>query len=122
MTERHVAQLHELRQSVWLDNLSRRLVRSGDLARLRDLGVTGITSNPTIFQRAIAGSADYHESDVELARRDLDELAALGISLEQVTAALENEGVDAFAGSYEELLGVPRLAAASSGGAGRDPR
>ena len=59
MTGRHVAQLHEPHQSVWLDNLSRRLVRSGDLARPRDLGVTGITSNPTIFQRAIAGGADY---------------------------------------------------------------
>src|SRR5215472_12022384 len=68
MTERHVAQLHELRQSVWLDNLSRRLVRSGDLARLRDLGVTGITSNPTIFQRAIAGGADYEDDVQRLAR------------------------------------------------------
>src|SRR5262245_26203344 len=68
MMEPHVVQLHELRQSVWLDNLSRRLVRSGHLARLRDLGVTGITSNPTIFQRAIAGAADYEEDIQRLAR------------------------------------------------------
>ncbi|MBO0684274.1 MAG: transaldolase [Candidatus Dormibacteraeota bacterium] len=67
MTERHVAQMHEERQVVWLDNLSRRLVRSGDLARLRDLGVTGITSNPTIFQHAIAGGQDYDEEIGRLA-------------------------------------------------------
>jgi len=48
-----------MHQSLWLDNLSRRLVRSGDLARLRDLGVTGITSNPTIFQKAVAQGTDY---------------------------------------------------------------
>jgi transaldolase len=59
MPEQHIAQVHELHQSLWLDNLSRRLVRSGDLARLRDLGVTGITSNPTIFQKAVAQAADY---------------------------------------------------------------
>jgi transaldolase len=46
-------------QSVWLDNLGRKLIRSGELVRLRDAGVTGITSNPTIFEKAISGSADY---------------------------------------------------------------
>jgi transaldolase len=49
-------------QSVWLDNLSRRLVHDGELARLiAEDAVTGITSNPTIFQKAISGSEDYDD-------------------------------------------------------------
>ena len=59
MPDQRIAQVRQLHQSLWLDNLSRRLVRSGDLARLRDLGVTGITSNPTIFQKAVAQGTDY---------------------------------------------------------------
>ena len=46
-------------QSLWLDNLRRELITSGELARLRDAGLTGITSNPTIFEKAIGGSTDY---------------------------------------------------------------
>ena len=52
--------LKEIGQSVWLDNLSRKLIRSGELKRLiEEDGVSGITSNPTIFQKAISGSTDY---------------------------------------------------------------
>jgi len=76
MTERHVARMHDLHQSVWLDSLSRRLVRSGELVRLRDLGVTGITSNPTIFQQAVAGGTDYDD--------DIRRLARAGRSPEQI--------------------------------------
>lgn len=46
-------------QSPWLDNLKRGYLTSGELARLVDGGVRGLTSNPTIFQKAIQGSADY---------------------------------------------------------------
>jgi hypothetical protein len=53
-------------QSLWLDNLRRDLVTSGELARLRDAGVTGITSNPTIFEKAIGGSSDYDAALAEL--------------------------------------------------------
>jgi transaldolase len=48
-------------QSPWLDNLKRGYITSGQLAELRDRGVRGLTSNPTIFQKAIQGSADYDE-------------------------------------------------------------
>src|SRR5262249_362950 len=52
--------LHELGQSLWLDNITRKLVTSGTLKRYRDeLSITGLTSNPTIFDQAIKGSADY---------------------------------------------------------------
>ena len=55
--------LRQRGQSVWLDNISRGLITSGQLRRLIDEdGVSGITSNPTIFAKAITGSSDYDES------------------------------------------------------------
>lgn len=54
-------------QSPWLDNLKRGYLTSGELARLRDGGIRGLTSNPTIFQKAIQGSADYDEQFRSLA-------------------------------------------------------
>jgi transaldolase/glucose-6-phosphate isomerase len=51
---------------LWLDNIRRQLITSGELARLRDEGVTGITSNPTIFEKAVSGSTDYDEAMVRL--------------------------------------------------------
>lgn len=62
-------QLYELGQSIWLDNISRHLIASGELQRLVDEGVQGMTSNPTIFEKAIAGSADYDAQMTELARQ-----------------------------------------------------
>ena len=56
-----------LGQSVWYDNIRRGMIESGELQRLIDLGVTGLTSNPTIFQKAIADSDDYDEAMLELA-------------------------------------------------------
>ena len=46
-------------QAIWLDFISRRLIDSGDLERLVDEGLRGLTSNPTIFQQAVANSTDY---------------------------------------------------------------
>jgi transaldolase len=54
-------------QSPWLDNLKRGYLTSGQLAALRDRGIRGLTSNPTIFQKAIQGSADYDEQFKALA-------------------------------------------------------
>lgn len=54
------AQLHALGQSLWLDNITRDLLESGTLARyIAEWSVTGLTSNPTIFDHAIKGSGDY---------------------------------------------------------------
>jgi len=52
---------HEQGQSPWLDNLKRGYITSGELTRFVDEGIRGITSNPTIFQKAIAGHAEYDE-------------------------------------------------------------
>ncbi len=51
--------LHELAQSSWYDNLRRSQISTGELQRLLNIGVRGVTSNRTIFEQAIAGSADY---------------------------------------------------------------
>src|SRR5262249_5590444 len=56
-------QLHNLGQSLWLDNITRDLLTSGTLRRYRDdLSVTGLTSNPTIFDHAIRNSDAYDGS------------------------------------------------------------
>jgi transaldolase len=57
---RPTAQLHELGQSLWLDNITRQLLTSGTLqGYIDELSVTGLTSNPTIFDNAIKNSDDY---------------------------------------------------------------
>jgi transaldolase len=58
---------HEFGQSPWLDNLKRGYITSGRLAHLVDKGIRGLTSNPTIFQKAIQGSPDYDEQFRKLA-------------------------------------------------------
>jgi len=55
-------------QSPWLDNLKRSYLTGGELQRLIDAGIRGLTSNPTIFQKAIQGSADYDDQFRELVR------------------------------------------------------
>ena len=56
-------QLQDYGQSIWLDYIRRDLLTGGGLKRLRDEdGLRGVTSNPTIFEKAIAGSSDYDES------------------------------------------------------------
>src|SRR5690242_15556360 len=59
---------HEYGQSPWLDNLKRSYLTGGELRRLVQHGIRGLTSNPTIFQKAIEGSADYDEQFRSLAR------------------------------------------------------
>lgn len=58
--------LHQLGQSLWLDNITRTLLESGTLARyIRDLSVTGLTSNPTIFEHAI-GAGDRYDASIRV--------------------------------------------------------
>src|SRR5690348_14905114 len=55
--------LHDLGQSLWLDNITRNLLRTGVLRRYIDeFSVTGLTSNPTIFDHAIKNSSDYDDA------------------------------------------------------------
>ena len=66
MTKLH--ELAELGQAIWLDYISRSLLASGELQELVDQGLRGVTSNPSIFEKAIAGSADYDEDLNRLVR------------------------------------------------------
>jgi transaldolase/glucose-6-phosphate isomerase len=69
MSSNPLLQLHSLGQSVWLDQMRRSLLTTGELKRLIEKdGLRGLTSNPTIFQKAISGSQDYSEQLGPLAR------------------------------------------------------
>ncbi|NIQ88862.1 MAG: transaldolase [Deltaproteobacteria bacterium] len=74
MTKLH--ELAELGQAIWLDYISRSLLTSGELQNLVDQGLRGVTSNPSIFEKAIAGSADYDE--------DLNRLVSDGRSVAEI--------------------------------------
>lgn len=60
-SSRLVRLFDECGQSPWLDNLKRDFITSGQLHSILDSGIRGLTSNPTIFQKAIQGSSDYDE-------------------------------------------------------------
>lgn len=68
MAKTTIQQLGDWGQSIWLDNISRSMLTSGKLQSLINAGVRGITSNPTIFEKAISGSADYEQDIKALCR------------------------------------------------------
>ena len=77
-------------QSPWLDNLRRGWITGGQLAALRDRGVRGLTSNPTIFQKAIQGSADYDTQFESLVRKKTEMVDAYWqLVLSDIDAALD---------------------------------
>ena len=78
MTKLH--ELNALGQSIWLDFIRRSFIAQGDMQALLDQGVRGVTSNPTIFEKAIAGSDDYDD--------DLQQLVAAGKSVDEIYEAL----------------------------------
>jgi len=96
-----IRQIAALGQAIWLDYISRDLVRSGQLSALIDEGVTGVTSNPTIFQKAISGSAIYDD--------DIRRLAREGKSTEEIYEALAladvGEAADCLRSVYNETHG-----------------
>ena len=62
METNKVKQIHDLGQSIWLDFFDRKIMNNGELQQLMDEdGLTGITSNPSIFEKAVASSGDYDE-------------------------------------------------------------
>jgi transaldolase len=84
-------QLHDLGQSLWLDNITRALLTSGTLKRyVAELSVTGLTSNPTIFDNAIRKSADYDESIRQKLRRGTTgEALFFELAIEDLTQAAD---------------------------------
>lgn len=80
--------LHDLAalgQSIWYDNIRRGLLDSGEFQALLDQGVLGVTSNPTIFEKAIAQSSDYDEA--------MQALIASGASVNDIYEALAMEDI-----------------------------
>jgi transaldolase len=63
-------QLEKLGQSVWYDNISRGVIKRGELKAMVDEGLLGVTSNPTIFDKAISGSDDYDSQIKELVQHN----------------------------------------------------
>jgi len=92
MGDNAVMGLAKLGQCVWLDTLSRGLIESGELSRLAAVdGISGVTTNPSIFQKAISGSADYDESLKKLIQENYTDPKELFFSLaiEDVGAAAD---------------------------------
>jgi transaldolase len=95
--------LHDMGQSLWLDNITRGLLQTGTLRRYIDeLSVTGLTSNPTIFDHAIKNSSDYDAAIKSLhATGKPPEDLFFELALEDVTRA-----ADLFGDVYERTWGV----------------
>ncbi|MGH2481287.1 MAG: transaldolase family protein, partial [Ktedonobacteraceae bacterium] len=90
MTESRLHEVSQLGQSIWYDNIQRRLITSGDLQRLIDEdAVVGVTSNPTIFEKAIDGSADYDDQLKELVGQGVTDPKQLfdALSIHDIQAA-----------------------------------
>jgi len=95
--------LHDLGQSLWLDNITRNLLRTGVLRRYIDeFSVTGLTSNPTIFDHAIKNSGDYDDAiKSKLAERKSGEKLFFEVALEDLTQA-----ADLFRPIHDRTCGV----------------
>jgi transaldolase len=113
MAKNRLKELHDLGQSIWLDSIDRRMLQDGELdRRIRDDALTGMTSNPTIFQKALASSNAYDEQisgaeEID-AVRDAEDRG--GVTSWQVFELLETTDVrdacDHFAGVYSSTRGA----------------
>ncbi len=79
-------ELEKMGQSIWLDYIQRSLITSGELKQMVDKGLRGVTSNPAIFEKAIAGSNDYDD--------DLKQLIKTDRSIEQIYEALAIKDIE----------------------------
>ena len=99
--ENNILKARNLGQSIWLDSISRDMLRSGELKKLVEMGVGGVTSNPSIFEKAIAESDTYDES--------LAGYAADGASVETVFERLAiddiRDAADVLRPAYDDAMG-----------------
>jgi transaldolase len=102
MAKSRLQQLTELGQSVWIDSLSRELIETGELERvIREDSVRGVTSNPTIFQKALA-EGDWYDAE-------LRELAPIGDTSEIFLRLAEKDvarACDLFGSVHESTAGL----------------
>lgn len=103
MASNPIADLSKSGQSVWYDQMERKLLTSGNLRRMIDEDdLRGLTSNPTIFEKAIAGSDDYDQA--------LEKLAAAGKNRDEILEALMvsdiGDAADVFRGVHDRTGGL----------------
>ncbi len=100
MTKLH--ELQQLGQSIWYDNISRDILDSGEMQRLIDAGIVGVTSNPSIFKAAIADSSHYDAA--------IRQLTAAGKNVDEIYEALALEDIgraaDLFRPVYDATEGL----------------
>jgi transaldolase len=105
-------------QSVWLDDISRGIIKSGELKRrAKEIGIRGVTSNPTIFEKAISSGTDYDDA--------IAELIGNGLSAAQIFEAVEVEDIrnacDVLRSIYDQSAGTDGFVSIEvSPGAARD--
>jgi transaldolase/glucose-6-phosphate isomerase len=97
----HIQELAAVGQSIWLDNIRRNMFASGELKKLIDLGLRGMTSNPTIFEKAIGAGSDY---DAQL--RELPSGTDASAAFEALAIRDIRSACDEFAGVYKETNGL----------------
>ncbi|NKE73218.1 transaldolase [Candidatus Manganitrophus noduliformans] len=102
MKKNPIKELQKQGQSLWLDNVNRALITSGALQRLIDEGLTGLTSNPTIFEKAIGESADY-DGDI---RRLVSERKEVSEIIDALTIKDIQMAADLFRPIYERTNGA----------------
>jgi transaldolase len=102
MKHNKIKSIHDFGQSIWLDFFDRKIMNSGELKKLiNDDGVSGVTSNPSIFESAITSSSDYDE--------DIEVLSKKKISSEEIFFAFAVKDIqraaDIFKPTYEKTSG-----------------
>ncbi|CAN5751766.1 transaldolase [soil metagenome] len=102
MTSNTIKDLHKLGQSVWQDDISRDMLNSGLLRqRIDEIGIRGVTSNPSIFQKAIASGSAYDDDIAHLLGNDMDAAAVF-----QTVAVKDiQDACDLFLPIYDESAG-----------------
>jgi len=92
-------QLHQAGTAIWLDFLRRGLIEAGELTRMIDeWDLTGVTSNPSIFKKAIGGSTDYDEAIAEISQEERDPTDVFyELALQDI-----QDAASVFAGVYEK--------------------
>ena len=120
MSNERTAALSSVGVSIWLDDLSRARIESGELrAAIEDVNVVGVTTNPTIFQKAIGSGVGYGDRIAECAKRGLNPSE----TIIELTTADVADSCDIFSGVFEASSGQDgRVSIEVEPGLARDPQ
>ena len=103
MAKNRLRELHDAGQSIWLDSIDRRMLHDGELEkRIRDDALTGMTSNPTIFQKALSSSNAYDEQITEAEDKNLSSWELF----ELLETTDVRDACDRFAGVFSSTRGA----------------